>query len=77
MYQKYCLEGLTDGEIIRCEPSEVITVAELAKMLRIGRNSAYNLVNNGLVRSVRVGSQIRISRASVLEFIGNEKSGES
>jgi len=49
--------------------AEVVTVPELAKMLRIGRNSAYNLVNERKVRSVKVGSQIRISKSSIVEFL--------
>jgi len=48
---------------------DVITVLELAKILRIGRNSAYDLVNSGHVKSVRVGNQIRIPTLSVIEFL--------
>ena len=48
---------------------DIITVPELAKILRIGRNGAYDLVNSGQVKSVRVGNQIRIPKASVIEFL--------
>jgi len=49
--------------------ADVVTVPELAQMLRIGRNSAYELVNAGYIRSVKVGSQIRIPKSSVLKFL--------
>lgn len=49
--------------------SDIVTVPELAKMLRIGRNSAYDLANSGKLKVVKVGNQIRIPKSSVLEFI--------
>ena len=57
---------------------EVVTVPEMAKMLRIGRNSAYELINTGQIQSVRVGNQIRIPRSCVIEFLKNsqDKPGE-
>jgi excisionase family DNA binding protein len=51
------------------EYADVVTVPELAKMLRIGRNSAYDLVNGKRIQSVKVGSQIRIPKSSIIEFI--------
>ena len=48
---------------------EVVTVPEMAKMLRIGRNSAYELVNTGQMQSVRVGNQIRIPKSCIIEFL--------
>jgi len=49
--------------------ADVVTVHELAKMLRIGRNSAYDLVNGGHVKSVKVGNQIRIPKSSIIGFM--------
>lgn len=39
-------------------------VEEIAKMLDIGRTSAYNLVKEGHFKAVRVGSAIRVSKRS-------------
>lgn len=52
---------------------EVVTVQEMAKMLRVGRNAAYDLVKTKQVPSVRVGNQIRIPKSSVIEFLKNDK----
>lgn len=52
--------------------ADVVTVPELAKMLRIGRNTAYDLANSGRLQVVKVGNQIRIPKSSVLDFIRNQ-----
>lgn len=44
--------------------SRTYTVEDIAKILNIGRTSAYNLVKEGHFRFVRVGNTIRISKKS-------------
>ena len=51
------------------EYADVISVWELAKMLKIGRNTAYELVRSGSIPSVRIGRQIRVSKQSVIEYL--------
>ena len=49
---------------------DMITVAELSTMLKIGRNTAYELVRAGVIPSVRIGCrQIRVSKQTVIEYI--------
>lgn len=40
----------------------VMTVAEVAAYLRIGRTTAYELIKNGKIPSVKIGRQIRVFR---------------
>lgn len=48
----------------------VLTVEELAALLRINRNTAYKYVHDGTVPGVRrIGTSLRISRAAVLEWL--------
>ena len=47
----------------------MMTVQELARFLRVSRNTAYNFVNDGSVPSVKVGHQIRIYREDVIEYV--------
>ena len=47
----------------------VMKVEDVAKLLNIGRNTAYNLVNCGAIKSIRIGRQIRISRSALLEYL--------
>ena len=46
---------------------EMVMVEEAAAFLRIGRNSAYELVKSGALRSVRFGRLIRIPKQALLE----------
>ncbi len=48
----------------------VLSVVQLAQLLCVGKNTAYDLVNSGQVKSVRVGRQIRIPREAVYEYLG-------
>ena len=46
-----------------------LRVGDLMPILGIGRNTAYELIRSGQMRSVRVGRQIRIPRDALLEFL--------
>ncbi len=48
----------------------VLTVPEAAEALRIGRNTAYNLVRCKKLRSIRVGKQLRVPKVALLEYLG-------
>ena len=52
----------------------MMTVQELARFLRVSRNTAYNFVNDGSVPSVKVGHQIRIYREDVIEYVKAQRS---
>ena len=45
-----------------------LTVQQVAAVLSVGRNTAYNMIKDGQLRSVRVGRQIRIPK-DALKFI--------
>ena len=51
----------------------VLRVEDLMPILDIGRNTAYELVRSGQIRSVKVGRQIRVPRDAVVEFLNGEK----
>ena len=46
-----------------------LKVEDLMPMLGIGRNTAYELVRCGQIRSIRVGRQRRIPKDAVIAFI--------
>ncbi len=46
-----------------------LRVEDLMPLLGIGRNTAYELIRSGQIRSVRIGRQIRIPREALLEFL--------
>lgn len=47
----------------------VLTVSEVSKILGIGKNTAYDLIRCGAIKSVRAGRQIRVSKSAFLEFL--------
>lgn len=47
----------------------LLTVVEMASVLRIGRNAAYQLVKDGNIRSIHVGRSIRIPRNALIQFV--------
>lgn len=48
----------------------VLRVEDLMPVLGIGRNTAYELVRCGQIRSIKIGRQIRVPRDAVVEFLG-------
>lgn len=46
-----------------------LTVAEVATILRVGRNTAYHLVQEGEIRYIRCGRKIIIPRDALAEFL--------
>ena len=47
-------------------------VEDIARILDIGRSSAYNLVREGHFKIVRIGTAIRISRKSFDEWLESQ-----
>ncbi len=52
------------------EERTVLTVPEVARLLRIGRNLAYELVARGDIPSRRLGRRIVVPRAEFEEKLG-------
>lgn len=51
----------------------VLTVDDLAKTIRCGRNTAYELVRSGQIFSIRLGAKaIRIPRRAVEDFLSDK-----
>lgn len=48
----------------------VLTVSEVSKILGIGKNTAYDLIRSGTIKSFRAGRQIRVSKSALLEYFG-------
>ena len=46
-----------------------LRVEDLMPLLGIGRNTAYELIHSGQIRSIRIGRQIRIQREALLDFL--------
>ena len=49
-----------------------LRVEDLMPILDIGRNTAYELVRCGTIRSIRIGKQLRIPRDALVEYLSDE-----
>lgn len=47
----------------------VLSVPQVAEILEIGRNTAYDLVRCGEIRSIRIGRQIKIPKDALIELL--------
>ena len=46
-----------------------LRVEDLMPILDIGRNTAYELVRSGKIRSIRIGSQLRIPKDALQDYL--------
>ena len=49
-----------------------LRVEDLMPVLGISRNTAYELVRSGKIRSVRIGRQIRVPKSAISEFLSEK-----
>ena len=47
----------------------LLEVSDVADTLSIGRNKAYQLVNTGAIKALRLGNHYRIPREDFIEFL--------
>lgn len=48
---------------------DVVSVRELQQMLNIGKNTAYNLLKNKTIESIRIGRVHKIPKGSVIKYL--------
>ena len=52
--------------------NKIVTVIDISSILGIGRGSAYKLASSGLVKTIRIGNIVRISRKSFEDWLKAE-----
>lgn len=55
--------------IMFAEYPDIVTVAQLQKMLHISRQLSYELINSGQIRAFKVGNSFRIPKINVIDFV--------
>lgn len=48
---------------------DILTVDELCEVLRIGKNTAYQLLKIGKIKSIKVGNIYKIPKYAVIDYI--------
>ena len=51
--------------------NDVLLVEDVQRILRIGRNKAYELVSSGRIKSIKIGTKIIIPKTCLIEFLRN------
>jgi excisionase family DNA binding protein len=55
------------------QPHEYLKVPEVAEMLRIARNTVYELVGEGEIPSVRIGRSVRVNRKELERWLEGQR----
>lgn len=48
---------------------DILLPEDIQKILHTGRNTVYDYLSKGLIKSIRIGGKYRIPKAYLLEFI--------
>lgn len=62
---------MIDNENTFREYPDIVSVEQMTEMLGIGRNTAYKLLNNGSIKSIRIGRVHKIPKQSVISYLNN------
>ena len=52
--------------------SDIVTPAQLQKILGIGRNSAYKLLSEQTIKSKKIGRKYLIPKSNIIKFLENK-----
>ncbi len=52
---------------------DVLTVPDVVRLLKLGKNTVYKLINDGTINSIKMGKKIIIPKVCLVEFLTNEK----
>lgn len=55
--------------IDRSKYPPLLTVIEVAKLVRISRQSIYNMIRRGVIKSVHIGGCIRVPRDELIDML--------
>lgn len=50
---------------------DVVTIDELQSMLHVGRNTAYKLLQDDMIKTLRIGKRYIIPKVSVINFVSS------
>lgn len=51
------------------EYPDIVSVKDLTNMLHIGKNTAYSLIHNGKIKSIRIGKVHKIPKINIINYI--------
>lgn len=61
-------EMLTENNTFKDYP-DIVNVEQMTEMLKIGRNTAYKLLDNNEIKSIRIGRTHKIPKMNVIAYL--------
>ena len=58
-----------NNNVLFAEYPDIVDVKTMAKMLHVGLNTAYTLVDSGAITSVRIGRMHRIPKKNIIGYV--------
>ena len=52
---------------------DIVTVTQLQEMLGVSRHLAYDLINDGSIRGLKIGNAFKIPKVNVIEYVIDQK----
>ena len=52
---------------------DIVTVTQLQEMLGLSRHLAYDLINDGSIRGLKIGNAFKIPKVNVIEYVMDQK----
>lgn len=52
---------------------DIVSVSQLQEMLGVSRHLAYDLINDGSIRGLKIGNAFKIPKVNVIEYVMDQK----
>lgn len=62
------VNDMNEREIFNDYP-DVLRINDIQSMLQIGRNTTYSLLQQGLIKSIKIGKKYIIPKQAVIDFV--------
>lgn len=56
---------------------DIVNIAQLQTMLGISRHLAYDLINGGYIKGLKIGNAFRIPKANIIEYVMDQSQGSN
>lgn len=48
---------------------DIVNIVQLQTMLGVSRHLAYNLINDGYIKGLKIGNSFRIPKVNIIEYV--------
>lgn len=56
---------------------DIVTVAQLQKMLGVSRHLAYDLIGGGYIPGIKIGNAFKVPKINVINYVLSEESSKA